>query len=124
MSISCRQVENNKNPARYRVGDGVAPDVLPHHRAYGSVPRRLRISMSANLFLTFRATRDINTSWFTLSLNHDIPPQVIDGHTIDPWCSLVGHHPVHRSLQILAFDHLAMDTLAVRLIPRFKRGSP
>ena len=24
----------------YRVGGGIAPAVLPHHRAYGSVPRR------------------------------------------------------------------------------------
>jgi L-cysteine desulfidase len=26
--------------ASYRVGDGIAPVDLPHHRAYGSVPRR------------------------------------------------------------------------------------
>lgn len=25
---------------QYRVGGGLAPSVLPHHRAYGSVPRR------------------------------------------------------------------------------------
>ena len=27
-------------PGGYRVGGGIAPAVLPHHRAYGSVPRR------------------------------------------------------------------------------------
>jgi hypothetical protein len=27
-------------PGTHRVGGGIAPAVLPHHRAYGSVPRR------------------------------------------------------------------------------------
>ena len=32
-------------PGAHRVGGGVAPAVLPHHRAYGSVPRRFMFGM-------------------------------------------------------------------------------
>ena len=28
----------------HRVGGGIAPAVLPHHRAYGSVPRRFMLN--------------------------------------------------------------------------------
>ncbi len=32
----------------HRVGGGVAPTVLPHHRAYGSVPRRFMSHIEAD----------------------------------------------------------------------------
>ncbi len=35
-------------PGAHRVGGGIAPAVLPHHRAYGSVPRRF-LSTSLSL---------------------------------------------------------------------------
>ncbi|MGI6035354.1 MAG: hypothetical protein ACOYCE_06115 [Limnochordia bacterium] len=36
--VAATTVTNAFKP--YRVGDGIAPVDLPHHRAYGSVPRR------------------------------------------------------------------------------------